>query len=702
MATAAAAPLCAHAEETEIKEVVVTAQKREELLREVPQSVTAISDETLQRVQANNFTDFVGRVPGLTVTGDQAGNQRLTLRGLNTGGISSTVGTYVDDTPFGSSTSLVNAGVLALDLDPFDVKRIEVLRGPQGTLYGAGALGGLVKYVTVDPSTEGFEARVRGTLEGTRHGEESWSGRAAVNVPLGDRAALRVSGLYRTQGGYVDDPGRRAKDINDIDTKGVRAAFLFKATPDLTLRASAHIQKIESDSQNGVAYFQAPLRPVAGGLDQFRLFSEKSDITYRIYNGTADWDLGWASLASSTSYSELEQHRQLDGTLQLRLSSFLANDVSQDKFTQEMRLVSPESDRLEWVVGGFYTNENGLIDQEVFLGPPPGTVSGFTANVKSDYEEVAAFGELTFHFAPQFDVSVGGRYAHNKQTARQGGSIVRPGRQDSSENAFTYSIAPRFRVTDRTMLYARVASGYRPGGPNILGVTTVIPATFDSDRTTNYEVGVKTDVVPGVLSLDAAAYYVDWSDIQLQVFDGVVNGNANGGSARSKGVEWTATLAPSSGLTFVWSGAYTDAKLTSDTDRIIVGGRNGDPLPYSPKWASTLDGQYEWTLANGANAYVGATWRYVGRQSTGFPGVNGVLFGARQIRLPTYSVFDLRGGVEFERVSVELYVKNLGDERGPLDLTGFGQTQPNAARNPNGSATVLRPRTVGVSVSSRF
>jgi len=233
-------------------------------------------------------------------------------------------------------------------------------------------------------------------------------------------------------------------------------------------------------------------------------------------------------------------------------------------------------------------------------------------------------------------------------------------------------------------------------------VATVIPATFKSDRTTNYEVGVKSDLIPGRLSIDAAAYHVDWSDIQLQVFDGVVNGNANGGSAETQGVEWTVTLSPRQGLSILWAGAYTDAKITSDTDPIIVGALDGDPLPYAPEWSSSLDAEYEWTLSGGYEAYVAGSWRYVGKQSSSFPGVNGFLYGAGQIELPSYNVFDLRGGVDLGRFTVEVYAKNLGDERGPTGFGGFGQTMPDTAGAPNGEASVLRPRTIGVSVAAQF
>jgi outer membrane receptor protein involved in Fe transport len=692
-------PLSAHAQDTQTEEVVVTAQKREELLRNVPQSVTAITEETLERLQANDFTDYAGHVPGLAVTGGQPGNSRVTLRGLNTGGVASTVGIYVDETPFGSSTSLVNAAALALDLDPYDVTRIEVLRGPQGTLYGANTLGGLIKFVTAAPDPTEFSGRASGGYETTEGGDSSWSARAMVNVPLGDQAALRISGLRRSEGGYVDDPSRGVEDVNGVETSGWRAAFLLNATDDLAIRLSAQSQDIDSENSEAVAYFQSPLEPVAGDTDQFSPFDVTSDVTYRILNGTIDWDLGWASLISSTSYSELEQFHLEDGTLAFGLPSFLVESIPQDKVTQEIRLASNGDGPLEWLLGAFYTSENGLLDQEIFFGTPPGIVTGLTATIDSEYQETAVFGGVTYHFSDQFDVALGARYAENEQSMVQGGTAVSNGTEESSDDAFTYSIAPRWRPNDRTMIYARLATGYRPGGPNILGVPSVIPPTFGPDQTTNYEIGVKVDLIEGLLRLDAAAFHIDWEDIQLLVFDGAVAGNANGGGAESQGVEWSATLTPSDALTVVWSGAYTDAQLTDDTDPIVVGGAAGDPLPYAPEWASTLDVTYEWTAFGDNTAHVGGAWRYVGEQSTGFPGVGGILFGAEQIELPSYNILDLRAGVEFDAFSLDVFARNVTDERAVTQFGGFGQTLPDA---PNGSAVLVRPRTIGVSLSARF
>jgi outer membrane receptor protein involved in Fe transport len=704
-ATASMLPMAAHAQEatTSTEEIVVTAQKREELLRDVPQSVTAIPEETLERLQANDFDDYAGHVPGLSVTGGQPGNSRVTLRGLNTGGVASTIGIYVDETPFGSSTSLVNAAGLALDLDPFDIQRIEVLRGPQGTLYGANTLGGLIKFVTAAPAPGEFLGRVSAGFETTEGGESSWTGRAMLNIPFGDRAALRVSGLRRSEGGYVDDPSRGLEDVNGVETNGWRAAFLLNATDNLTIRLSAQSQDIDSENSEDVAYFQSPLEPVLGDTDQVSPFDVTSDVTYNIFNGTIDWDLGWASLVSSTSYSELHQNHLEDGTLAFGIPSFLQENIPQDKTTQEVRLASNGEGPLEWLLGAFYTREHGLLDQEIFFNYPPAPiVTGLTATIDSEYEETAVFGGVTYHFTPQFDVNIGARYAENEQHMNQGGTAVSNGTQDSSDNAFTYSIAPRLRVSDQLMLYARVATGYRPGGPNILGVPSIIPLTFDPDKTINYEVGAKSDVIDGLLSVDLSVFRIDWTDIQLLVFDGAVAGNANGGGAESQGAEWSVNFTPLHGLAVAWTGAYTDTQLTDDTDPIVVGGFDGDPLPYAPKWASTLDVNYEWAVFGDSTAYVGGAWRYVGEQANGFPGIGGILFGAEQIELPSYNLLDLRAGVDFNRFSLEFYARNVTDERAVTQFGGFGQTLPNNPGSPNGSAVLVRPRTIGVALTANF
>ena len=189
------------------EDVVVTAQKRQQTLLDVPLSITAVSGAMLETQQATNFQDYLKLIPGLQLNQATPGFGRLIIRGVNTGGVASTVGVYVDETPFGSSSSLANGAILAGDFDTFDVARIEVLRGPQGTLYGASSLSGVLKFITNAPETDKFVGRARGGVETTEGGDVSYYGNAVVNLPLGDTLAFRASGTYRKNGGFIDTPG---------------------------------------------------------------------------------------------------------------------------------------------------------------------------------------------------------------------------------------------------------------------------------------------------------------------------------------------------------------------------------------------------------------------------------------------------------------------------------------------------------------
>ena len=218
-------------EASTLEEVVVTAQKVSQSVIDVPLSISVLGANELEKTQSLNVQDYAKFVPGLQIDQSTPGFGRLVLRGINTGGVASTVGVYVDETPFGSSSGLANGAILAGDFDTFDVARIEVLRGPQGTLYGASSLGGVLKYVTHEPQTEEFEGRVRGSLESVDDGDMSYSGAAVVNIPVSDSVAIRASGFYRNVGGFVDSIGTAdsdiAENINSSTVSGGRASMLF-------------------------------------------------------------------------------------------------------------------------------------------------------------------------------------------------------------------------------------------------------------------------------------------------------------------------------------------------------------------------------------------------------------------------------------------------------------------------------------------
>lgn len=704
------------------EDIVVTAQKREQLLIDVPQSVSVVSGETLEDIHATSFSDYLKLVPGLQLTQSTPGFGRLVLRGVNTGGVASTVAVYQDETTFGSSGGLVNGAILAGDFDTFDVERIEVLRGPQGTIYGASSMGGVLKYVTRKPQLGTFELRGRGSAEATKGGDESYLGSAVANVPLGDALAFRASGFYRDFGGYIDSIGTGGSDvesnINASKSYGGKASLLFKPSDGLSVQLGAYLQNLKTSASGNVDSDPLTGRTLYGRLSQSQFVPEFTEVRYRVYSAVVDADLGFANLVSATSYSTLSQNFRGDLTPQFgglieaifgTPNDFFQGQLTKVKrFAQEVRLQSPESDTFEWLIGGYYTREKGIIDQ-TFNAVEPGTltpVAGLpllgVATVNSRYRELAGFANATVHFGDRLDLTFGGRYSENRQSAIQvsdgalaGGPSTLP-RASSSENVFTFSVAPQFEISDHATIYARAAKGFRPGGPNVLapGAPAAL-RSYDSDSLISYEVGIKAETADRSFSIDIAAFHIDWKNIQ--VFGQINNFgvNFNGGKATSDGLEFTTTLRPTAGLSFSLNGAYTDAKLKDDTPA-EVGGLAGDRLPYTPKYSIGANADYEWALGGTSKAYIGASVRSLSKQPAGFD----FAFRSandRQLYLPAYEVVDLRGGVEFGRYAIELYAKNLTDSEGKTSFEVPGNVPLDAA-----ASGVIRPRTVGISLTAGF
>ena len=705
------APVAENSNKADNPEIIVTAQKRSERLLDVPQSVSVISGKSLENAHAQRLSDYLNRIPSSNVVESQAGSSRIVLRGINAGGVGATVATYIDETPFGSATSLANGGVLAPDLDPFDLSRVEVLRGPQGTLYGANSLGGLVKYVTVAPDPLQISAAGEIGLENVAHGSTGWWARAATNIPLSSDAAIRLSGFYRDQAGYTDNALFGLKDVNDGSAYGGRFSFLFRPTAGLRIRGSVVLQNIRSNGTNAVDVDPVTLRPVAGKYDQFRLVQEPNDIDYRLYNTTIDYDFGSVALVSATSYGTLDQSSAFDasGVYGPLLSSIFATplgaavdqSMKQRRFTQEVRLASSGSDVVEWTVGGFYTKEKNRLGQDLYgvdgiTGERIDAFAGLVAvGLPSSYSEVAGFANATWHISPKFDVTGGGRYSHNKQSVKQdtdgllaGGASVFEG--NSSDNVFTYSVASTFKPNARTRVYARVAKGYRPGGPNAVSplAPAGVPRQFGPDTTINYEVGVKTESDNRLITAEVTAFLIDWRDIQLLAQVEGFGVNTNGGSARSKGIEATFGLNPARGLSFYANGAYVDAYLTKDAPA-LVGGLEGDPLPYNPKWQSTIGGEYVHPLSAKVTARAGLSWHYTGSRKGDFsPG--------GQPKLRSFSQVDAHAGIDIGSFRIDAYVHNLTDARGILNVATMGPLDGNYA------ASLVRPRSFGLVLGARY
>ena len=705
-----------------LEEVIVTAQKRRQVLLDVPQSVSVVDGGSLERQQASSFQDYLKLVPGLQLTQDQPGVGRLVLRGVNTGGVASTVAVYVDETPFGSSSGLVNGAILAGDFDTFDMERIEVLRGPQGTLYGASSLGGVLKFVTNPPQTEKFEARVRTSVESLSGGDIGYSGVGMVNVPVSETFAIRATGYYREQGGFIDSIGTagsdRAKDINDSESYGGRVSALFTPSDAVSVRLTAIMQDRSTNASTTVESNATTLKTLYGTESQSRYVPEYTDIDYRLYNATADFDLGFATLTSSTSYNELDEPFRADLTAQL--SGLLAgligpNELYQDqttgyeKATQELRLASPTSDTFEWLIGGYYTKEEGKILQDI-QAVTPGTLTPIAGlpvlanlSLRSNYKEYALFATGTVHFNDMFDLTLGARYSENDQDARQlatgilAAGVPPVAVSDSSEDVVTYSIAPKYKLSDHSALYARVSTGFRPGGPNVLppNPPANVPRTYDSDEVTSYEVGFKTESSDRAVTFDLAFFHIDWEDIQLFAQVNNFGVNINGGQATSDGLEFTLSSRMASGLSLSLNGAYTDTELKDDTNT-LTGGYKGDELPYTPELSINANADYEWSIGAQSTAYVGGSVRYLSDQTAAYNNAFRVTNG-HQREISSYEVVDLQAGVDFGRYSIELYAKNVTDSDGRTSAAGVGAYPAGAI-----GTGIIRPRTLGITFGFSF
>lgn len=692
-------------------EIVITAQKRTERVLDVPQSVSVISGDSLDKTHAQRLSDYLTRIPSANIVESQPGESRIVLRGINAGGVGATVATYIDETPFGSATGLANGAVLAPDIDPFDLARVEVLRGPQGTLYGANSLGGLVKYVTVAPDPSGFGAAAEAGVEDVSHGDTGWWARAAGNVPLSSDAAIRLSGFYRRDPGYIDDPNH-GKDVNDGKTYGGRLSFLIRPTSQLRIRASALLENIRSNGTNIEDVDPVTLEPTIGDLKHLRVIPEPNDINYRIYNTTIDYDFGPVALVSATSYGTLHQKQVEDASavygglltffFGTPLGAGVDQGMTQHRFTQEIRLASTHNDAVQWTFGGFYTHEKNKLSQNLYgvdgiTGARVSSLDGLViVGLPSNYSEYAGFANATWHVAPKFDLTAGGRWSHNKQSDEQDTSGLLAGGANSfsgksSDSVFTYSVSPMFKPSANTRIYARIAKGYRPGGPNAVSplAPAGVPRQFGPDTTTNYEIGLKTQTDDHLLSLEVTGFLIDWQKIQLLAQVQGFGVNANGGSARSKGIEFTGGLNPARGLSLYANGSYVDSHLTSDTPD-VVGGLRGDPLPYNPKWQSTIGAEYEHPLEARLTGHLGLSWHLTGVRYSDFDAASG------QRRLKPFSQVDAHAGIDFDRFSIDAFAHNITDARGIVNLGFFGSVNGDVA------AAVIRPRSFGLSLGYRY
>jgi len=704
-----------------LQEVVVTAQKREERLQDVPVPVSTLDADNLAATGQVLLRDYYSSVPGLILSPGVAGAQALSIRGIGGNGGGPTVTVMVDDAIYGGSTSTTGGGNLP-EIDPGDLQRIEVLRGPQGTLYGADSMGGLVKFVTKSPSTAGYEGRIEATTNAVAGGAEPGYGlRGSANIPLSDTFAVRVSGFTRQDAGYINNPTHDLRGINEAAAYGGRLSALWRLSQNLSVKLSALYQDYKTNGASEVN-LPTPGFPQTTGLGDLQqnylpgvgAFDRRD----QAYSAVLDYKNDYIDVTSVSTYNNVRQHDGLDLSYSfgpVAQHSFgtefggapLFDHSNLSKFTQEIRLSGSAWSKMDWLVGGFYTHDR-VPDVQTIYAENPSTLQiagiAYNQSYTPTYQEYAGFGDLTFHLTDRFDVQIGGRETHSVLTlapltlsgALYDPAVVTP-QKVSNHNTFTYLLTPRLKVSDNVMVYARLASGFRPGAPN--GVIAGAPLQSNPDKTQNYELGVKANFFDESLYVDASVFYIDWNNIQLSLVSADGFGyTGNGSRAKSEGTELSITARPLTGLSISAWVSYEDAVLTRDFPPLCgavisstcsyIYGVAGDRLPSSAKFSGNLSLEQQFRLSNQATGFVGAIASYVGNRQDVFEGT------PQRTYFPSYTKTDFHAGLKSGPWTTTVYVNNLANVRGLL-AGGSGFIPPYAY-------VYIQPRTVGLSVAKTF
>jgi outer membrane receptor protein involved in Fe transport len=706
----------ATSDQAALQEVVVTAQKREERLQDVPVAVTAISADTLLSQNMDTLQDYVRAVPGFSLDNQGNGQTTLVLRGISTGGLTNaTVGVTVDDVPFGSTLAVTYGALTPPDLDPTNLARIEVLRGPQGTLYGAATLGGLLKYVTSDPSLTDVRGHVSAGADTVSDGSTGYAFRGAVDLPaIPNVLGFSLSALDRRDAGFIDDPTLGLKDVNSVTTTGGRAAMLWKPSDAVSLKIQALLQEINAGGVNSID--TNGLLSLSGGLNQDRLISTGPyNLKTQLYSANLSANFGSLTLTSISGYNINEYNSIGDfpnfyGLADMVFGvngSGVTNAFRNKKFSEELRLASGQKGTFEWLIGAFYSHDDTSSVQTVpAIDPNTGATAGelLVSDFPDVLTEVAGFGDLTIHFTDSFNIQFGARESQMRQTYNEtdsgaliGGTVVQP-TSHTKDNAFTYLIAPQYKFSPDLMAYARVASGYRPGGPNPSAAALNLPPTFGPDKTTNYELGLKGEFLDHRVAWDLAGYYINWTDVQIQQTDPTTDFAyfTNAGKATSDGAELSIQARPTEGLTLTATMAYNDATLSEALPPGAYGPKGAD-LPFTSHFTASLSANQNFHLTNDLTGFVGLSAYYVGSRFGNFPSAPPPT--AVRPEFPRYALLNLRTGVQTGRWTVTVYADNVTNK---LEIISAAARTFNQAADAPWTGVVLTPRTVGLTLNAQF
>lgn len=665
--------------------VTVTPQKREEQLLDVPASITAVPSDVVEKQAVTNISEIKATIPGLSMVESGAGASRVQLRGISSPQNLPTVGVYLDE----ASINVDSAGS-AHDVRLLDLERVEVLRGPQGTLYGEGSMGGTIKYVTKDPNLEklglDFDSAAGTTTDGTASGRAS----LVANVPLVEgKLALRVLGAFERSPGWVTYPAvPDGEDINEGEAKTFRAKLLWVPNEKVSVSLLYQKQKNDFDGPNFADLDRTAPFVIA------QPFAQDANVANLVFN----WDLGPVTLLSSTGYLDNSGTSRNDFTAIFGpifdLFGFppgtvksVALDAGADAnlWNQEIRLASKGVGPLTWTAGAYYRNYDGTVFNRTVTTPNPlAPFEILDLEQSQTSEQAALFGELGFAFSRQFSASVGLRGFRDKRTQEgYSASFGPPAPSPSQEETFT-SFDPRLvvsvRPSDGLLLYASAAKGFRSGGFNNLPRGCTLPEAYDPETLWTYEIGTTVSAAGGRVVTQGAVFHNQWSDIQtLTQCPGLpLVQTANVGKAKGTGIDLSIAIAASRDLRFTLSGNWNESTYETDSPAHL----SGDQIDYVPRY--TLGIAMDWTFrwAQGVPGLFHADYQSTGKYTLSLRNL-----GLQPLSSDVIGGLNARLSATFGKVELSVFGRNLLDEDGAV--------QP--AIPPGGVPSAVRPqpRTIG-------
>lgn len=704
-----------------VEEIIVTAGRRQQSLQDVPASVVAISPEDYKFKGLQQIEDVLNYVPGIEYTEfGSPGRGTIAARGVPQSSATPVFGIYLDDTPLTSNTNFGNGASILLDGLLLDVERVEVIKGPQGTLFGATSVGGLLRYISRDPALEEFRASFSADTSTTKSGEWGHTLNGRVSVPIiKDKLGITVSGYHQEQAGFVDsvDPATGNilfEDVNGGEAVGYAADLLFVPTENLEIRLKYLKQENESEFLSNVN--------LAGTDTDEGLFGDYAsvdapgpiDLDFEIYSGTINYDFGSFSLTSTTSHAEYKTASVTDFTAGFAgFADLLAGNApgtttavdfvaesGSEKIVQEVRLTSEDNNSFEWLVGFFYTNEDTFNVQDLNATP---AFNLLFADFPSEYTEYAGFANATYYVSDKFDISGGFRISKNEISLDLVTAGPLAGDSEIIGNVLedtvdTYLLAARYRVDEDLSLYARVASGYRPAQANIPIIDpatgqNLAPPVVDADQAWSYEVGAKGSTADGMVDFDIALWRISWDNFQSSV---VANGVSTGGNAAggltAYGFESVVTVRPADNFTITGNLGYTSSTLNEDEPGIQ--GVEGENFPNLPNWKGSVQWNYTFDVSGDWSGNFGGGIRYIGRFDSAFRQ------SATEFSVPVdgRTFADVNLGISNGNVHFGVYATNLFDNRALLSRAS--EILDGAVPAPTG--VFERPRTIGANIRVDF